>query len=125
MRSTLNETRYLHGKRQSYGTPQLSDRWGGFDYFIEIVGQFANRQVNVFGNGEILRYSRDHWCDQYGMMFIGKYSLKEKAASDCEIITECDFEKRWQQALKSSNWADQQTTAKMDQWGSWAERVAT
>ncbi len=115
--------RYLHGHRQSYGTPQLSDAWGGFEYYIEIEDQLVTRQVNVFENGEILRYTRDHWCDDYGTMFIGKYSLKQKAGRGCRVITENEFNRLWRRSRESPNWENQQRTAKMDQWGSWAERL--
>lgn len=107
--------RYLHGKGH------LSNVLGGFEYFIEIDGQYVTRQVNVFKNGEVFRYTRDHWCDSYGMMFIGKFSLKKKAARGCQIITESEFNKLWQKALVSPNWPKQQNTAKRNQWGSWAE----
>ncbi len=116
--------RYLSGHRQSYGTPQLSDDWGGFDYVIEIDDQYVTRQVNVFENGEILRYSCEHWCDEYGMMFIGKFSLKQKAARGRRLIEPDEFEKLWRRALDSANWAKQQNTAKMDQWGSWTDSVS-
>ena len=120
---TLHLIRYLNGHRQSYGTPQLSDDWGSFDYYIEIDDQHVTRQVNVFENGEILRYTREHWCDQYGMMFIGKYSLKQKAARGCRVIDQNEFDKLWRRSLESPNWAKQQNTAKMDEWGSWTERA--
>ncbi len=115
--------RYLHGKRQSYGTPQLSDEWGCFDYYIEINDQHVTRQVNVFENGEILRYTRNHWCDEYGMMFIGKFSLKQKAARGCRVIQADEFDKVWQRSLVSPNWEKQQQTAKINQWGTWTERT--
>ena len=115
--------RHINGHRQSYGIPLLSDTWGGFDYYIEIHDQHVTRQVNVFENGEILRYTREHWCDQYGVMFIGTYSLKQKAARDCRVIERSEFEKLWRRSLKSSNWANQQDTAKMNEWGLWTERV--
>jgi hypothetical protein len=47
----LQLRRYLKGHRQANGTPQLSDEWGDFDYYIEIEEQFAVRQVSVFENG--------------------------------------------------------------------------
>ena len=115
--------RYLHGHRQSYGTPKLSDDWGGFDYFIEIDGQLVSRQVTVFENGNILRYTREHWCDDYGFMFMRKFSLKQKAARGCQVIDQNEFEKIWQRSLESTLWPDQQVTAKMDEWGSWAEQL--
>ena len=117
--------RYLLGHRQSYGTPQLSDEWGEFDYYIEIEEQFAVRQVNVFENGEMLRYSREHWCDGYGMMFIGKYSLKEKANRGCQVINPRAFELVWKRSLDSTNWERQKNTARMSIWGSWSERIGS
>ena len=115
--------RYLQGHRQSYGTPQLSDDWGAFDYYIEIVEQYVSRQVNVFDNGEILRYTREHWCDDYGMMFIGAFSFKQKAARGCRAIVQKDFEKIWRRSLDSPTWRKQRDTAKMARWGTWTERV--
>jgi hypothetical protein len=57
------------------------------------------------------------------MMFIGKYSLKQKAARGGRVIEQKEFNKIWNQSLRSPNWAEQQKTAKMNQWGVWAERV--
>lgn len=116
-------TRYLHGQRQSYGIPLLSDAWGSFDYYLEIDNQHVTRQVNVFENGDILRYTREHWCDDYGMMFIGTFSLKQKAARGRHPIDQKEFEKVWRRSLESSNWINQRSTAKMAQWGTWSERV--
>ena len=101
----------------------MSDEWGPFDYYIEINDQHVTRQVNVFENGEILRYTRNHWCDEYGMMFIGTFSLKQKAARGCRVILADEFDKLWQRSLTSPNWEKQQRTAKMNQWGSWTERI--
>ncbi len=108
-------TRYLHGGGN------ISNDLGSFEYFIEIDDQHVTRQVNVFKNLGIFRYTRDHWCDSYGMMFIGKFSLKKKATRGCKVITESKFNKLWQKSLESTNWIKQQNTAKMNEWGSWAE----
>jgi hypothetical protein len=101
----------------------LSRTWGDFEYFIELLGQHVNRQVNVFADGGMLRYNRDHWCDAYGSMLTGTFSFKKKAGRYCAIISQKDFERVWLRARESPNWAQQLATAKVKGWGSWSQSV--
>lgn len=115
--------RYYRGRRQSYGAPLLSSEWGEFKFFIEIDDQHVTRQVSQFGNGTILRYDRNHWCDRFGHMFVGTFSRKQKAGRYKESLSRAEFERVWKQALANSIWDKQQDQAMMHEWGTWQERV--
>jgi hypothetical protein len=115
--------RYFSGKRRSYGRRLLSSDWGEFSFYIEIVDQHVSRQLNQFENGNLLRYDRDHWCDDFGFMFVGTYSRKQKAGRGMTPISSDEFERIWKRSLAESLWKEQQAHAKMHKWGIWAERV--
>jgi len=58
--------------------------------------KFAMRQVETFADGNMLRYDRTHWCDDFGMLLRLKFSRKPKWAAHfpgAEAITAAGFEK--------------------------------
>lgn len=117
--------RYFSGTRNGYGIPFASDAWGGFTYFIEVDDQYVARQVNRHQNGVVVRYDRTHWCDDFGMMFIGRFSRKQKAGRDRKPIAAGEFERIWNDALSSETWNEQIARSRENDWGSWTDRVAS
>jgi hypothetical protein len=85
--------------------------WGRITQYREVSDdQFAVRQVDVYENGNVLRYDRSHRRDDYGSLMGRKFSRKAKWAIDfpgAEMISADDFDKVWQQALKSPLWETQ------------------
>ena len=115
--------RYLKKQLRSYGRPFAGDAWGPFTVFLEIDDQHVSRQVNVYEDGQILRYDRSHWCDDFGMMFIGRFSRKQKAAHGYDVTDAKEFNKQWRRALQSDLWAQQIESSRHDSWGAWQDRV--
>jgi hypothetical protein len=117
--------RYFSGLRNGYGIPLASDGWGSFTCFIEIDDQYATRQVNQYENGIVVRYNRVHWCDDFGMMFVGRFSRKDKAGRNMTPLTATDFDRIWNDSLSSPIWLEQTSRSREEVWGTWAERVGT
>jgi hypothetical protein len=117
--------RYFSGSRDRYSanSPEACASWGGYQYFIEVDDQYVTRQVKCYENGNVLRYDRNHWCDDFGYMFVGKFSRKEKAGRGMVALTAAEFEKVWVSALASPLWEEQRARSRQDEWGSWEERV--
>ena len=115
--------RYYSGTRRGYGIPLASSGWGGFQYYIEIEDQHVRRQVNRYANGMVVRYDQTHWCDDFGFMFAGRYSRKQKAGRGKTPITAVEFERVWADALLSPTWSEQKALSREQVWGKWADRV--
>ena len=99
----------------------ISEEWGEFIRYLEVADdQFANRQVEVFDNGNVLHYDRMHWCDDFGMLLGLRFSRKAKWVAHfpgAEIISPTEFEKTWRLAQRSQLWEDQQCRSRATQWG--------
>jgi len=99
----------------------LSHDWGEFVRYVEVAAdQFAQRQIEVFDNGHLLRYDRDHWCDEFGQMTGLKFSRQPKWAKfypHAELITAIEFERLWKVALKSKLWSLQLKRSRVMAWG--------
>ena len=82
--------------------------WGRITQYREVADdQFAFRQVDVYENGNVLRYNRSHRRDDYGSLTGRKFGRKPKWAVDfpgAEMISASEFEKVWQKALMSPLW---------------------
>ncbi len=69
------------------------DTWGTSTYFVEIDDTLhALRQIEVYENGNVLFYDKNHIWDDYGMLSdkrIGKEDIEEFA------ITQTEFEQTW------------------------------
>ena len=49
--------------------------WGKFTRYLEIAtDRYVSRQVDWFENGYALRYDREHYVDQFGMLADLRYS---------------------------------------------------
>jgi hypothetical protein len=95
--------------------------WGDFTHYLEVADdQFTVREVDVFENGNILRYDRSHWCDDYGMLLGLRFSRKPKWAvffPGAEVISAADFEKVWRKARRSPLWELQVNSSRVAEWG--------
>lgn len=95
--------------------------WGEFTRYVEVaVDQYAMRQAEIFHNGNILRYDRSHWCDEFGMLLGVKFSRKAKWTvffPGAEVIEGVEFEKVWRSALCSELWPQQVNRSRIDRWG--------
>ena len=95
----------------------LAQGWGEISRYVEVGDdQLAVRQVDVFENGQVLRYGREHKWDDYGMLIGLKFSRKPKGARffpDAELISEDDFERVWRLAEASVIWQLQVASRRM------------
>jgi hypothetical protein len=86
----------------------LARDWGGTTHYLEVGDdQRAVRQVDVYDNGNVLRYDRFHQWDGYGMLLDLKFSRKPKWAAffpGAEMISGDDFERVWRSAQSSPLW---------------------
>lgn len=117
--------RYLKGADRYYRRGFLSEGWGEFTLYLEIDDQLVVREVHAHESGQLLRYDRSHWCDDFGMMHVGRFSRKQKASRDYETITPEQFERIWRLALRSELWPQQVARSREPQWGSWQDRFGT
>ena len=104
--------------------------WGGLTRYLEVAGdQFAIRQIELFKNGNALRYDRSHWCDAFGQLVGLRFSRKAKWAvyfPRAEVIGGTGFEKAWEAAMPSPLWTDQVARSRVEEWGavpSWLRRA--
>ena len=76
--------------------------WGPRIWYIEVGDdQQAVRFVEKFNDGKCLRYDRDHWCDDYGMLLGLRFSLKQKWKKflpEATRIGKAEFEAQWDAA---------------------------
>src|SRR5436309_3438992 len=80
--------------------------WGRITSYLEIGhDQRAVRQLDVFENGNILRYDRLHNWDDYGVLVGLKFSRKQKWAKffpGAEMVAQEDFDRVWRAAERSN-----------------------
>ena len=99
----------------------LSAEWGVFVRYVEVAeDQFANRQVEVFRNGNVLRYDREHWADDFGMLLGRRFSRQPKWRCDfpgARMLSAAEFEKVWNAAKNSKLWDQQLDRSRAVQWG--------
>lgn len=95
--------------------------WGGLTRYLEVADdQFAVRQVEVFDNGNVLRYDRTHWCDAFGQLLGCRFSRKPKWTKSfpgSEIIEAAEFERAWRAAQRSPLWEQQVALSRAGEWG--------
>ncbi|MEX0614156.1 MAG: hypothetical protein WD229_18700 [Pirellulales bacterium] len=97
--------------------------WGEFVRYLEVGDdQHAVRQVEIFDNGNVLRYDRSHWCDDFGLLLGLRFSRKPKWSKTfpgAEIIAAAEFERVWRAARRSPLWEQQVAHSRAAQWGTW------
>lgn len=95
--------------------------WGGFVCYVEVANdQYAVRHVEVFDNGNVLRYDRGHWCDDFGQLLGRRFSHKPKWAvgfPGAELIKAAQFERVWRAAQESPLWNQQVKRSRAALWG--------
>jgi hypothetical protein len=80
--------------------------WGVCTSYLEIGGDlYAMRQVDVYENGNALRYDREHWSDDFGAIGGMKCDAQrwQKAWGLDEKITAAEFEAAWALAERAPN----------------------
>jgi len=95
--------------------------WGKFVRYLEVAAdQYAVRQIEVFDNGNVLRYDRAHWCDNFGQLLGLRFSRKPKwavAFPGTELIEAAAFERAWRAAQRSPLWEQQVSCSRAAVWG--------
>jgi hypothetical protein len=122
-RGRIKEARMMyikaHGRYLMQGS--RATNWGDFTQYLEVGdNQFTLRQVDIFGNGNVLRYDASHWCDDYGMLIGLRFSRKPKWAAffpGAELISAADFEKVRRAAQRSPLWPLQVASSRAAEWG--------
>lgn len=99
----------------------LAAEWGEFVRYLEVAeDQYAIRQVEVFDIGNVLRYDRAHWCDDFGQLLALRFSRKAKwvvSYRGAELITAADFKRAWLAARRSPLWEQQVARSRAAAWG--------
>src|SRR5688572_27010456 len=92
--------------------------WGSARLYLEIGDDlYATRNVEIYENGNALRYDRNNWIDGAGTIGDMKYDAKKwlKAWGPDERISAYEFEAAWMLAGNAPN----QPQAYSDKAGSW------
>jgi hypothetical protein len=92
--------------------------WGKLTRYVEIGEDLcALRHVDVFENGNMLRYDRSHWVDDFGMLCDALIDRNRKERRRSVEIEPAEFEHVWQIARQSPTRRDQVATACMSRMG--------
>jgi hypothetical protein len=113
---------YVQASRtRSFMPGAIAADWGPRIWYIEVGDdQQAVRFVEKFNDGKCLRYDRDHWCDDYGMLLGLRFSLKQKWKKflpEATLIGKAEFEAQWDAAKASPLWEHQVATSRVEKWG--------
>ena len=99
----LDTFRYHRSPIQAPYELKHATAWGTFVRYVELGDDgFATRQVDEYANGNLTRYDRTHWDDQYGTLAslrFGKAWLQHWGKP--VVITRDEFERKWVEAAKS------------------------
>jgi hypothetical protein len=94
--------------------------WGRFTRYLELGEDlWALCQVDVFENGNMLRYDRIHWVDGFGILASARINRNGKQGlwGHGEEIDTAEFDRIWTAARASPLWRHQQATAQMARLG--------
>jgi hypothetical protein len=96
------ELRYHKSPPQHQRVPcSVTWEWGDVVVYVELgLDGFAVRHVAAYANGNLLRYDRHHWVDEFGMLADARYSRKRWGNSWGEPvpIDAGEFERMWELA---------------------------
>jgi hypothetical protein len=113
--------RYFKERGRCLRRNSLAADWGECVRYVEIGNdRYADRQVEVYSDGRVLRYDRSHWCDRFGQLFGCLFSHKQKAIDGrlgAEFIEAKEFERAWRKALGSPMWGQQVEQTLAAEWG--------
>ena len=86
--------RYIKRQWDDSTGEDLTDSWGTSTYLIEIDDEFyALRQIQIFEDGHVLKYSVDFTEDEFGMLSDQPLDIDEFEQS---FISEKEFIDTWQ-----------------------------
>jgi len=73
------------------------DHWGNTMYYFELDDDFyPTRQIQIYDNGNSLKYSRTHYLDdRYGMLSDQPLELDEMP---CEKLSPEEFQNMWEKS---------------------------
>jgi len=95
---------YLKATIMQHYEPQSA--WGSATRYLEISEDlYASRQVDIYENGNALRYDRANWMDEFDSIAGAKYDHDRwvKAWGPDEKITATEFEAAWRLAESAPN----------------------
>lgn len=70
------------------------DIWGFSLWYFEIgKDEFPSRQIEIYENGKILKYSENNLKDEFGFLGDQKLNLSEFNGIECSKI---EFEENWE-----------------------------
>lgn len=89
----MKMTYYKYRWDESRGD-QFED-WGKSWLLIEVANDnYLNRQIEIYDNGKILKYSREKLTDEFGGLGDQKFNLNEFHGEECSSL---EFESQWNQ----------------------------
>jgi hypothetical protein len=113
--------RYFKERGRCLHRDSLASDWGECIRYVEIGDdRYALRQVEVYGDGRVLKYDRTHWCDKFGQLFGCLFSHKQKAVdgrTGAEVIESGEFERAWLAAAGSQMSRPQSEHSLVAHWG--------
>jgi hypothetical protein len=72
------------------------DDWGFSTWYSEFDEDFyASRQLEIFDNGNILKYNGEHFSDEFGMLGDKSLSFEELKDSGSVEISQDEFANTW------------------------------
>ncbi len=72
------------------------DDWGFSNWYNELDEDFfSSRQLEIFDNGNILKYDENKFSDEFGMLCDQSLSLEELENSGSVEISQDEFESIW------------------------------
>jgi len=87
-----------------------STEWGACTRYVEVFDdQYAGRTIEVYKNGNILKYDRDYQSDSFGRLIGLRFSLKRKWRKNfrrVDLITQDEFEGLWQRHERNATLPD-------------------
>jgi hypothetical protein len=97
-----------------------ASEWGTFTRYTEVAEDLrTQRQVDLFENGNMLRYDREHWVDGYGMLGDARINRNRLAGpwGKAEEVPKEEFQSLWVEAGTRSLWKRQVETSRSAEMG--------
>lgn len=97
-----------------------ASEWGTFSRYAEVAEDLRiKRQVDVFENGNMLRYDREHWVDEYGMLGDARINRNQRAGpwGGFKEVPAQEFQSVWVMAGTESLWKRQLETSRSAEMG--------
>lgn len=81
------KTEWLESRGDEY------DNWGKSSWYFEVGDDgYAVRQIEVYENGQVLKYDESNFEDEYGSLADQPLDITEKGGIE---ITDAEFEEEW------------------------------